>query len=716
MGDERDDLKNRKPHGASSVTSANSISQTDEKSTLSEEKVSSKIRESRKISEEQNDKLNESITSLLERVKASGYGVTQEDVDTVLKAVKEGKLADTEFTDKQRTLLSIKDTPENAEAIRNLYDEVYNENHGEKQRDSESIRNDYERYRNLSNNRGDDNFDVKEQDANGRSREVHGGESASDGIGHSRKSTRDNGGLNESITSLLEPDIVRNGIEFDYVEELLSNPNNIELQIKRRQPARSATQEKHPNTSNKLPSDNSISQTDEKSTLSEEKVSSKIRESRKISEEQNDKLNESITSLLERVKASGYGVTQEDVDTVLKAVKEGKLADTEFTGKQRTLVKALETAGVEYIASESKKEATAIKERKKNFAQTFVERLESWDRKTIGFSFVMGETSEALQKAGIPKKEIRWDASKISTLLKKHNGMSIDIVKQVPKLLENPIVVIDSKKGENSKIVMGDLYDIHGNIVTAVLLLTPTSKKGTVLNLIKISSAEGRGHIKSLFTKDDGSAVPVRYIDKKRIQSWLDVNGLQLPLHNLDLDSNNSISQTEEKSTLSEQKNSSKIRESRKIAEEQNDKLNESITSLLERVKASGYGVTQEDVDTVLKAVKEGKLADTKFTDKQRTLVSEVIAMKMEETFSDARSVERLVNDNPSLAKRIWQRIKALVDSFGKSKEEKEQIKKLRQTEELFRKALENAGVEYIEGEVEKFATEGAKIRRMSVR
>ena len=403
-----------------------SISQIKKKSTLSEEKVSSEIHESRKIAEEQNDKLNESITSLLERVKASGYGVTQEDVDTVLKAVKEGKLTDTEFTDKQRTLLSIKDTPENAEAIRNLYDEVYNENHGEKQRDSESIRNDYERYRNLSNNRGDDNFDVKEQDANGRSREVHGGESASDGIGHSRKSTRDNGGLNESITSLLEPDIVRNGIEFDYVEELLSNPNNIELQIKRRQPAGSATGEKHPNTSSELPSYNSISRTEEKSTLSEEKVSSKIRESRKIAEEQNDKLNESITSLLERVKASGYGVTQEDVDTVLKAVKEGKLADTEFT-------------------------------------------------------------------------------------------------------------------------------------------------------------------------------------------------------------------------------------------------------------------------------------------DKQRTLVSEVIAMKMEETFSDARSVERLVNDNPSLAKRIWERIKALVDSFRKSKEEKEQIKKLRQTEELFRKALENAGVEYIEGEIEKSATEGGE-------
>lgn len=125
-----------------------------------------------------------------------------------------------------------------------------------------------------------------------------------------------------------------------------------------------------------------------------------------------------------------------------------------------------------------------------------------------------------------------------------------------------------------------------------------------------------------------------------------------------------------------------------------------SLTSIFDKIKTSGYGVTQEDINTVLKSVREGKLMDTEFTEKQLTLISEAVAMKMEETFSDERSVNRLVNDNPSLAKRIWERIKALVDSFGKSKEEKEQLKQLRKTEELFRKALENAGVEYVNNEI----------------
>ena len=178
---------------------------------------------------------------------------------------------------------------------------------------------------------------------------------------------------------------------------------------------------------------------------------------------------------------------------------------------------------------------------KNSIRDKFYEQVNNWDGRTIGFSFVVGETSNALQEAGIPQKQIRWDASKIATLLKKHNGMNLETVKQIPELLENPIIVIDSKKGDNSKIVMGDLYDEHGKIVTAVLLLTPTSKKGNMLDFYKISSAEGRSHIKSLFTKEDGSPVAVRYVDKKRIQSWLNVNRLQLPLHNLDSDSKFSI-------------------------------------------------------------------------------------------------------------------------------------------------------------------------------
>ena len=51
-----------------------------------------------------------------------------------------------------------------------------------------------------------------------------------------------------TVVTVFEPDMMRNGIEYDYAEELLSNSNNTMLEIVRKQPAQSATGEKSPNT------------------------------------------------------------------------------------------------------------------------------------------------------------------------------------------------------------------------------------------------------------------------------------------------------------------------------------------------------------------------------------------------------------------------------------------------------------------------------------
>lgn len=67
-----------------------------------------------------------------------------------------------------------------------------------------------------------------------------------------------------TVVTVFEPDTIRNGEEYDYAQELLENPNNIELKIRRRQPNESATGEKHPNTFSELPSSvNSISNSTE---------------------------------------------------------------------------------------------------------------------------------------------------------------------------------------------------------------------------------------------------------------------------------------------------------------------------------------------------------------------------------------------------------------------------------------------------------------------
>ena len=76
-------------------------------------------------------------------------------------------------------LVSIEDTAENAEAIRNLYNEVYNENNRTQQRNGNVIRNDYERYWSFSNNGGNDNVNVERQITNGQTGNIYGKESDS---------------------------------------------------------------------------------------------------------------------------------------------------------------------------------------------------------------------------------------------------------------------------------------------------------------------------------------------------------------------------------------------------------------------------------------------------------------------------------------------------------------------------------------------------------
>lgn len=114
----------------------------------------------------------------------------------------------------------------------------------------------------------------------------------------------------------------------------------------------------------------------------------------------------------------------------------------------------------------------------------------------------------------------------------------------------------------------------------------------------------------------------------------------------------------------------------------------------IDEIIGHGYGITDADVDALAKYIDGGYKG--KLTSKQRTLAEELIANRMGNIFSDNAAVEHLCREKPKLAKRIWERIKAIVDSFGKSSSEREEIKKLRETERMFREALETGGQEYI--------------------
>lgn len=158
----------------------------------------------------------------------------------------------------------------------------------------------------------------------------------------------------------------------------------------------------------------------------------------------------------------------------------------------------------------------------------FEKVYDQWDKKISGFSFRVGTTSKVLQQLGVDNRKIWWDASKIKRIQAKHPEMTDTVIKQVPNILEYPILVMESKTKSGSLTLFGEVYDQKNDPVLAVLLLNPTDNGGKALDILKISSAYGKS------TNPQGliDTSKILYVEpnKKRTQNWLTVNRLQLPL------------------------------------------------------------------------------------------------------------------------------------------------------------------------------------------
>lgn len=156
----------------------------------------------------------------------------------------------------------------------------------------------------------------------------------------------------------------------------------------------------------------------------------------------------------------------------------------------------------------------------------FARQIDNWDGKSNTI-FKVGTTSDALKSIGIKDKGIIWYGTKIAKILEKHHKITRDIIKQVPNILENPVLIMKSQKFGTRIVLMGELMDSDNNPIVAVLELQPTNKGGQVLDLNIIASA---------YVKDDNPIGFIKrsellYIDenKERTEKWFNAVGLQLP-------------------------------------------------------------------------------------------------------------------------------------------------------------------------------------------
>ncbi|MDR0819428.1 MAG: hypothetical protein LBN43_07650 [Oscillospiraceae bacterium] len=152
----------------------------------------------------------------------------------------------------------------------------------------------------------------------------------------------------------------------------------------------------------------------------------------------------------------------------------------------------------------------------------YKEQFEAWYGSSTNGYFVIGMPVEALLSIGVPSQRIIINKSKIVSVMNEHN-LSSDIMLKLPEVVNNPVMILESRTQKDSFVLYGELYDELGRAIMVSLRT----------NLYESSLRELFNKITSVYVKDNTqrfiSNSKLIYTDKKRITVWLQNLGLQLP-------------------------------------------------------------------------------------------------------------------------------------------------------------------------------------------
>ena len=267
-----------------------------------------------------------------------------------------------------------------------------------------------------------------------------------------------------------------------------------------------------------------------------------------------ERVMQKIETLLQKVLADIKTVLGREPDNAAaraaKTLTEQQLADLrelyldhqiEAGANYRAALEA--NGGMEKAAAA---DAAAAEERY-SIDEGFEDEIEKLNQRSNDYMITVGKTSEVLKSIGVKDQTILWNAGKIKKILAKHSEanykagkdksvMTADIIKQVPQVLEAPVVVLHSNEqsganqGKNygSRVYMfGEVTDALGQPVSVSLELLPTRKSGLVMDNIVLTSAYGKNNVQGALNTDQ-----LLYVDpnKKRTAAWLGSTGLQLPV------------------------------------------------------------------------------------------------------------------------------------------------------------------------------------------
>lgn len=164
----------------------------------------------------------------------------------------------------------------------------------------------------------------------------------------------------------------------------------------------------------------------------------------------------------------------------------------------------------------------------------FKENIDYWVKsgKPDTVDFIIGSTSNTLQGLGAMESDIYIRGEKLNKILVEHPEMTLDDIKKIPSILNDPVLILKSKnvgrrKTANTRMVLfGSEKALNKLPILVVFDLRPVENHFVVEDMQKVTSA----YTKTQNPTDFVQSSQVMYADKKRTTSLLRSIGFQMPI------------------------------------------------------------------------------------------------------------------------------------------------------------------------------------------
>lgn len=151
-----------------------------------------------------------------------------------------------------------------------------------------------------------------------------------------------------------------------------------------------------------------------------------------------------------------------------------------------------------------------------------------WDKKNPRVKFHVSDVSEPLISVGIDEnREITFDSKKIIKIKADHPEMTDEVIKNVDKIIKEPIAIMNSASVAGRITLVGELEGKNGVPVMIALELNPANVKGIEIDEIKICSAYTRNNFANWMRTQDYLWINP---DKNKTDTWLKRTRVQFPV------------------------------------------------------------------------------------------------------------------------------------------------------------------------------------------